>query len=87
MSKDITEEILLEAGFTKNDDIYGYVTKVDGGKRTIVVTQVSDMYGRDYSCVVFNGNEVSIGYACVQTVEHFDKLMELMDIDFKLKKN
>lgn len=86
MSKNITEDILLKAGLIERDGIFGCSTEVDGRKRTIVVAlDGSAMYGRDYTLIVYNGNKDPIGYACVQTIDHFNKLMELMDIDFKLK--
>lgn len=86
MGKDITESILLNAGFMESDGIFGCSTETDGRKRTIVVAlDGSAMYGRDYTLIVYNGNKDPIGYACVQTVEHFNKLMDLMGIDFRLK--
>lgn len=86
MSKDITEGILLKAGFIERDGIFGCSTEADGRKRTIVVAlDGSAMYRRDYTLIVYNGNRDPIGYACVQTIEHFNKLMDLMDINFKLK--
>ena len=86
MSKDITEGILLNAGFIERDGIFGCSTETDGRKRTIVVAlDGSAMYARDYTLIVYNSNKDPIGYACVQTIEHINKLMELMDIDFRLK--
>ena len=88
MSKDITEGILLKAGFMESDGLFGCSTEVDGRKRTIVVAlDGSAMYNRDYTLIVYNGNKDPIGYACVQTVEHFNKLMELMGIDFRLEES
>ena len=37
MSKDITKDILLSAGFIERDGIFEFTTKVDDRKRTIVV--------------------------------------------------
>lgn len=37
MSKDITEGILLNAGFVERDGVVGCSTEADGRKRTIVV--------------------------------------------------
>lgn len=86
MSKDITEEILLKAGLVEKDGMLGCSTETDGRKRIIVVAvDGTDMYGRDYALMVYNGNRDPIGYACIQTIEHFNKFMELMDIDFRLK--
>lgn len=86
MSKDITKGILLNAGFIERDGICGCSTETDGRKRTIVVAlDGSAMYGRDYTLIVYNGNKAPIGYACVQTIQHFNKLMELMNIGLRLK--
>lgn len=88
MSKDITEGILLKAGLIESEGMYGCSTEADGRKRTIAVAlDGSAMYGRDYTLIVYNGNRDPIGYACVQTIDHFNKLMEIMDIDFRLKED
>lgn len=93
MSKDITENILLRAGFRKKESTFVCSTQTDNRKRIIVVTlggsamYCSAMYGRDYTLLVCNGNRDPIGYACIQTTDHFNKLMELMDIDFRLKED
>lgn len=87
MSKDITEDILLKAGFIKKDGIFEFTTKIDDRKRIIVVAlNNSAMYNRDHTVIVYNGNKEPIGYACVQTVEHFHKLMELMNSGLRLTK-
>lgn len=86
MSKEITKDILLKAGLIESEGIYGCSTEVDGRKRTIIVSlDGSAMYDRDYTLIVYNGNKDPIGYACVQTIEHFHKLMELMNIGLRLK--
>lgn len=85
MSKDITKDILLSAGFIERDGIFEFTTKVDYRKRTIVVAlNNSAMYNRDHTVIVYNSNKEPIGYACVQTVEHFHKLMELMNSGIRL---
>lgn len=85
MSKDITESILLKAGFIERGGFFEYSTEADKRKRTIIaVLNDSAMYSRDNTLIVYNGNKDLIGYACIQTIDHFNKLMELMDIDFRL---
>lgn len=84
MSKDITEEILLKAGFKENDGHLEYSTKVNDFIRIISVIRENSLYGRNYVACVSLGNYDPIGYAYIQTIEHFNKLMDLMDIDFKL---
>lgn len=85
MSKDITEDILLRAGFKEDNGYFEYATKVNDFVRIIGVTHDHSLYGRNYAVCVSLVNNDPICYACIQTVEHFNKLMELMDIDFKLK--
>lgn len=86
MSENITEDILLKAGMYKvKDSVMEYITQVGGQKYTIQVLKYSVRDGRNYSCGVFNENDYLVGFACVQTIDHFNKLMELMDISFKLK--
>ncbi len=82
----LKEDILLRAGFIEKEGVFGCSTEIEGRKRIIVVAlDGSAMYGRDYTLIVHNGHGDPIGYACVQTTGHFNKLMDLMDIDFKLK--
>ena len=86
MNENITEELLLKAGFIERGGYFEYSTEADKRKRTIVVVlNDSTMYSRDHTLIVYNGNKDPIGGACIQTIEHFNKLMNLMDIDFKLK--
>lgn len=85
MNKDLTDDILLKAGFKEDDGYFEYATKVNDFIRIIGVIHDHSLYGRNYAVCVSLGDDNPIGYACVQTVEHFNKLMDLMDIDFKLK--
>ena len=87
MSKDITEGILLRAGMYKVNGAIEYTTQVDKLRYTIQILKYSDISGRNYSCGVFNELGHLIGFAYIQTIDHFNKLMELMDIDFRLKEN
>ena len=81
-----SKEILLKAGFNKKEGAFEYSTEVDNRKRTIIVAlSGSDMYGRDFVLLVCNGNRNPICYACVQALDHFNKLMNIMDINFRLK--
>lgn len=85
MSKDIIEGILLKAGFIERGGFFEYSTEADKRKRTIIVVlNDSAMYSRDHTLIVYNSSTDLIGYACVQTIEHFNKLMEVLDIDFRL---
>lgn len=80
MSKDITKDILLKAGFM---DASGNAFKlfVEGGY--IILQYVQQPFGRCWKCSVDNNNDMST--TDIQTIDHFNKLMELMDINFRIK--
>lgn len=80
MSKDITDDILLKAGFM---DASGNAFKlfVEGGY--IILQYVQQPFGRCWKCSVDNNNDMST--TDIQTIDHFNKLMELMDINFRIK--
>lgn len=88
MNKNITEDILLKAGMYKvGNAAMEYIVQVDGQKYTIQIVNYSNRNGRNYTCAVFNEHDLLVGFACIQTIDYFNKLMELMDIDFRLKEN
>lgn len=90
MSKDITEEILLKAGFKE-------ISKVNPRYTTFELTNLTNWdisitnypflsnYPRKWSCEVNNNTNRYAAEADIQTIDHFNKLMDLMDIDFRLK--
>ena len=80
MSKNITDGILLNAGFM---DASGntFKLRIKGGYITLRYSQPP--FGRCWNCSVDTTNDMST--TDIQTVEQFNKLMELMDIDFRLK--
>lgn len=87
MSKDITEEILLNAGFHK-EEIYSIVCPyryaIKLSNVYVEVYNSSNMHTRNFNIKVFNSYGL-FADVDIETVEHFNKLMDLMDIDFKLK--
>lgn len=85
MSKDITDDILLKVGMYKVNGAIEYTTQVNKLRRTIQILKYGDIPGRNYSCGVFNELGHLIGFAYIQTIDHFNKLMGLMDISFRLK--
>lgn len=86
MSKDITDGILLKAGMYKvGNAAMEYIVQVDGQKYAIQIVKYSNRNGRNYSCGVFNEHDLPVGFACVQTIDHFNKLMKMLDINFRLK--
>lgn len=94
MSKDITEDILLKAGFEEIDRVDNVSITFELKKWDIewdiesdwdiTMTKYNRSYGRKWSCDV-NNDESNFAYIDIQTIEHFNKLMEVLDIDFRLK--
>lgn len=83
MSKDITEGILLRAGFEGSNE--NFTLKIAGG--FIIMTHwkpICDDHRREWDCVVSINNNKNGGEIDIQTVSQFNQLMELMDIDFRL---
>lgn len=81
MSKDITEDILLKAGFVDVSDNAFKLRIKEEGYITLLYSQPP--FGRCWTCYV--DTTINMCKADIQTVEHFNKLMDLMDISFKLK--
>ena len=88
----ITEDILLNNGFHKYEkqlrdymDWDEYILVINDYEFFINVRNISNMVGRDWSVHVDNSNADSIGIVDIDTVEHFNDFMALLDIDFKLK--
>ncbi len=79
---DISKDILIKAGFI---DVSGYMFRlfVEGG--CIILQYAQHPFGRCWRCSVDNNSDMCT--ADIQTIDHFNKLMELMDIDFRLKEN
>ena len=87
MNKDITEDILLKAGFKEISRVdHKYITfKLTNWDISITNYPFPSNYSRNWSCGVSNGADCA--EADIQTIDHFNKLMELMDIDFRLKED
>lgn len=88
MSKDITEDILLKAGFTKKTTYSIVCPKYYSIKLSnihIGVYNISNMPTRSWNVKVFSSKHFHIADIDIQSIDHFNKLMELMDIDFRLK--
>lgn len=89
MSKDITDDILLKAGFY--EDIRGFVKHYH--EQVIIIEEINSyelqrfVYkDRNWNLIVHNFDVCSnILEADIQTIVQFNRLMELMDIDFRLK--
>lgn len=82
MSKDITEDILLRAGFKKvSENNFGATYEMS----TITVTHYfySKPAIRSWGCeVYYKGSYAEVD---IKTIDHFNKIMDLMDMGFRLK--
>lgn len=84
MSKNITEDILLKAGFKKTDRVDNTYTTFELTDYDITIFHYRYHY-RQWCCKVSNNDGFNCAKADIQTIDHFNKLMELMDINFRLK--
>lgn len=91
--KKISKQILLNNGFTYIDKTCNeylgnswdeYVIDVDS-LYAISVKDISNMIDRNWNVHIDNKNYETIASVDIDTVEHFNMLMKLMDINFKLK--
>lgn len=80
MSKDITKDILLKAGFMNASD-NAFKLHIKGGYIKLLHSQPP--FGRCWTCYV--DTTINMCKADIQTVEHFNKLMEIMNINFRLE--
>lgn len=89
MNKDITEDILLKAGFKETDRVDNTYTtfELTDYDITILHYRYNHCCYRQWYCKVSNNDGFNCAEADIQTIDHFNKLMELMDIDFRLKEN
>lgn len=91
MSKDITTEILVKSGFKQNPDktwIYEMTgtsnfNVVQFGRERSIYAEESSY--RCYEVRIYHENCGLIALVYIKTISQFNKLMELMDIDFRLK--
>lgn len=90
MSKDITKEILLKVGFkyfeedSDNTSYYSYSPDENEKGNWSIILTYSKNNGRDWHCEV-STSPTTYDDTDIQTVDHFNKIMDLMDIDFRLK--
>lgn len=87
MSKNITEDILLRAGFKysaySSDSFHLQVRDYD--VYDIDMKKYTQNFNREWYCKVRSIKpSCNCAEADIQTIDHFNKLMELMDINFRL---
>lgn len=94
---DITEKLLIDNGFEKiaecgfyNGDFHGAVFRKTVPHEThyynyyLTIRDESNTPYRDWSIQVDNETHMTCGGIDLQTVEHFNTFMDLLDLDFKL---
>lgn len=82
MNKDITEDILLKAGFMDVSD-NAFKLRIKGGYITITLLYSQPPFGRCWTCLV--DTTCNMSKTDIQTIDHFNKLMDIMNVEFKLK--
>lgn len=84
--EEITEIILLDNGF-KNDgtDVFSYI----GNDYSIDIYYTIPIKERSWFCVIYTNYTNSIRYVlaamAIQTIEQFNHLMDIVEINFKLE--
>ena len=86
MGEEITKQVLFDAGFKvggTREDLF----KLEHGVYKIMISPVEDnTNGKKFLCTVDEPRrKVRVASIAISTVTDFNKLMELMDIDFRLK--
>ena len=78
----ITENILLDNGFVVNNhDGFSYTRK----DYTIdILYSAKSIKGREWFCVVFTMHNI-LATMAIQTIEQFNNLMDITEVDFRLK--
>lgn len=89
MNKDITSIILRRAGFNIKENCftfcpYSYTMKLPN-VNIEVVHYIHEIPTRSWNVMISELGGLLIADIYIQTIDHFNKLMELMDIDFRLK--
>ena len=82
MSKDITEGILLKAGFNKVTEHPCYIEYFLDKYKIVMSFNKGVWIDRRWTCSITQGSNFAMVH--IQTINHFNKLMEIMDIDFRL---
>lgn len=90
--KKISKQILLNNGFTYIDKScnvclgnYWNEYVIDVNSSYISVKDISNMINRNWNVHIDNKKYETIASVDIETVEHFNILMGLMDINFRLK--
>ena len=89
---DITKELLLNKGFMTSSDelilkeIYPDCFSVEKEVDNFFITvhTLSNYYKRNFCVHIDNKDRCTIANVDIQTTEHFNKLMDLLDINYAI---
>lgn len=87
ISKEILKNNNWELRYEKilNEDYFGIHIVNDSGEFDLTIHELSNMIGRDWCVHVDNNVFCTIGSCDIQTVEHFNDFMKVLEIDYKLE--
>ena len=93
MEQSITHKILIDNGFEEDFTL----SKIEGHEMHRMFHKninnewyisftylLTNSISRDWCCHIDNSRHESIAFADIQTIEHFNKFMDLMDVDYRL---
>ena len=82
----ITDKILLDNQFVLYKDEYFEEYSIDlKGQWYIDVKKASNYKGRDWDVCIDNCDRDTVAVVDIQTIDQFNKVMEIMEINFTLK--
>lgn len=82
----ITDKILLDNQFVHYKDEYFEEYSIDLKDQWYIdVRKLSNYKGRDWSVAIDNCDRDTVSVVDIQTIDQFNKVMEIMEINFTLK--
>lgn len=86
---DINAQLLLDNDFDFDEDVYKIYDWVElsrwvDDKYFVLVRNISNMNGRNWSVHIDNLSHDTVGSLDIQTVEHFNDFLKILDIKFRL---
>lgn len=89
----ITEKLLINNDWER-DEILSQFAELENYKKfnkninnewfISLTYMLTNSISRDWNCQIDNSRHEGIASANIQTIDHFNKFMELMDIDYRL---
>lgn len=84
--KNITDKILLDNQFVHYKDEYFEEYSIDLKDQWYIdVKKASNYKGRDWAVCIDNCDRDTVAVVDIQTIDQFNKVMEIMEINFTLK--